>query len=269
MDKAECEEAAEAVGAKVPVESIATIDAPCGCSAGFNDKQDDIPSYFNSYSKCGPTGHTNEVSYGGRGAWSYNQICKIPVAGEEKMDARDEHGQIELMKGKPFNYIDYDYLLESYHECVRELDVKLFREEKPKWDDTDDLMKSLEDYYDEFFDTCLGEHFFVPIRNSIELVFGDQVSPGYICGVKEAVKVGGEKIPGTCCLDAPYQLDGDDWGFKVNQVITCAATVVSSMICFCCNLRSPVVLLCSINARPTPKNLLKRPAKLLDPFFLV
>jgi len=97
----------------------------------------------------------------------------------------------------------------------------MFRDELPKWKSTHDVEKSLEDHCDACFDKCLGKSFFGPMRESIELVFSDQVSPGHICGVKEAVKNSGQKIPGTCCLDAPYQLEGNDWGFKAWSDLLC------------------------------------------------
>jgi hypothetical protein len=53
------------------------------------------------------------------------------------------------------------------------------------------------------------------ITKALELVFGDKPSVGFICGIKEAVVNGNEAMPGYCCLDAPYQLDEDQWGREV------------------------------------------------------
>jgi hypothetical protein len=54
------------------------------------------------------------------------------------------------------------------------------------------------------------------IQRGLELVFGDRPTQGFICGVKEAV-VGGASLPGYCCLDAPYQRQGDNWGYAVSD----------------------------------------------------
>ena len=63
---------------------------------------------------------------------------------------------------------------------------------------------------------CLGDNFYQPISTSLELVFGAKTSPGFICGVKEAVVYHMKKLPGWCCLDAPYELEGSAWGQKVS-----------------------------------------------------
>jgi hypothetical protein len=39
---------------------------------------------------------------------------------------------------------------------------------------------------------------------------------GFICGIKEAVVNEAADLPGFCCLDAPYQLDNEDWGNEVS-----------------------------------------------------
>mgnify|MGYP007080186573 CR=1 FL=1 len=104
MDKAECEEAAKAVGAALPLDSKASRSVPCGCSAMFDKVKEGAgkPVWFHPHSTCGPTGHTNDVHHGGRGIWECNQICNIPETKKEEMNARDEHGQLENKKTKPF-----------------------------------------------------------------------------------------------------------------------------------------------------------------------
>ena len=58
---------------------------------------------------------------------------------------------------------------------------------------------------------------FAPLQTALELVFGSHTSPGFICGIKDAVVNDGVPMPGTCCLDAPYELDGKNWGQPVSE----------------------------------------------------
>jgi len=61
---------------------------------------------------------------------------------------------------------------------------------------------------------------FGPIQKALQLVFGANTSPGFICGVKDAVVYDRIPMPGSCCLDAPYELDGDSWGQPVSSDYT-------------------------------------------------
>jgi hypothetical protein len=60
------------------------------------------------------------------------------------------------------------------------------------------------------------EDYYNVITTGFELVFGNKPSVGFICGVKEAVVKDKKKLPGYCCLDAPYQLNNQDWGNAVS-----------------------------------------------------
>ncbi|CAB9517836.1 expressed unknown protein [Seminavis robusta] len=55
---------------------------------------------------------------------------------------------------------------------------------------------------------------FQRIQLGFDLVFGEKTSVGFLCGIKEAVVAAPEKWPGYCCLSAPFQNEGDDWGRK-------------------------------------------------------
>ena len=99
---------------------------------------------------------------------------------------------------------------------------------------------------EEIVEKCLKDTFYGPIEYGFELVFGANTSPGFVCGVKEAVIEHSEKLPGFCCLvrvnvafvpgatalatnrltffallvqiqfqDTPYELSGDGWGHEV------------------------------------------------------
>lgn len=62
---------------------------------------------------------------------------------------------------------------------------------------------------------------FKAIQHGYDLVFGEKTSVGFICGMKEAVVSDASKWPGQCCLDAPFQESGDDWGRKHECTRTC------------------------------------------------
>jgi len=136
---------------------------------------------------------------------------KVEEAGKE---ARDVHGQIRNSNNGAFNYFSFKYLEELFEECVKEVSEKII-DEVEEWKEPKDLESLLDDYYEDFFGRCVGRNFFGLMRQGIELVYGDRASPGYICGVKDAIKRGSGDMPGRCCLDAPFELEGDEWGLKV------------------------------------------------------
>ena len=67
---------------------------------------------------------------------------------------------------------------------------------------------------------CISD-FFGALQHGLELVFGPGVSTGFICGIKNAVKEKGKSLPGSCCLDAPFQLTDDSWGSPVSEYPNC------------------------------------------------
>jgi hypothetical protein len=89
--------------------------------------------------------------------------------------------------------------------------------------DDDDCYKEDADEMDKVNKACTKncgierkKDYYNTITKGFELVFGDKPSVGFICGIKEAVVNKGKKLPGECCLDAPYQLDYSNWGNKVS-----------------------------------------------------
>lgn len=64
---------------------------------------------------------------------------------------------------------------------------------------------------------CFGDELHDKIQTSLELVFGANSSPGFLCGIKEYVVKSSGTLPGSCCLDAPYELEDDDWGRPVSR----------------------------------------------------
>jgi hypothetical protein len=60
------------------------------------------------------------------------------------------------------------------------------------------------------------EGYYDAITKGLARVFGAKTSVGFICGIKEGVVEDGNKLPGYCCLDAPYQLDNNYWGSEVS-----------------------------------------------------
>jgi len=53
-----------------------------------------------------------------------------------------------------------------------------------------------------------------PIDDGMKLVFGSHPSPGFVCGTRDAILNKNKDMPGKCCLDAPFQLEGKSWGHK-------------------------------------------------------
>ena len=113
---------------------------------------------------------------------------------------RDEFGQLDSIQGA--------YEIATYASLKAD-SVACRDKAKEDWDGKD-VAELHEDYR-----KCIGEHMNSQFGRSLELVFGVKASPGFICGVKDAVIGKGKTLPGYCCLDAPYQLDGSAWGHEV------------------------------------------------------
>ncbi|CAB9520122.1 expressed unknown protein [Seminavis robusta] len=83
-----------------------------------------------------------------------------------------------------------------------------------------DAFEDREKEYDRFNDKISSEY--ASVQRGINLVFGKDASVGYICGVDDVVhRLGGDKFPGTCCLDAPFQNPGGEWGREFDCSMTC------------------------------------------------
>ena len=114
---------------------------------------------------------------------------------------RDEFGQLTTIDGA-YIYKSYNELQGAYDTCKAEANA-----ENQKDPDPEKLYEAHKE--------CLADEFNGPIGNSLELVFGLDASPGFICGVKDAVVNDNKELPGFCCLDAPFQLPDDYWGHEV------------------------------------------------------
>ena len=54
--------------------------------------------------------------------------------------------------------------------------------------------------------------------SSIALVFGNKTTIGQVCSFAQGLTSGTvTQIPGFCCLDAPYEINGAEWGEKVSS----------------------------------------------------
>ncbi|CAB9510835.1 expressed unknown protein [Seminavis robusta] len=83
-----------------------------------------------------------------------------------------------------------------------------------------DAFEDREKEYDRFNDKISSKY--ASVQRGINLVFGKDASVGYICGVDGVVnRLGGDKFPGTCCLDAPFQNPGGEWGREFDCSMTC------------------------------------------------
>jgi len=68
-----------------------------------------------------------------------------------------------------------------------------------------DWIKSAEEANKIILDECLPG-FAGIINDLVELVFGSEMSAGFVCGVKQAVMNQGKSVPGRCCLNVPVSV---------------------------------------------------------------
>lgn len=128
---------------------------------------------------------------------------RFPSALDTSFASRDIYGQLLGLHTPIFEYVRYSDLLTAYENCESDL---------PR--------SNLEHYLGNLTEKCIAE-FFQPVDTALELVFGEKPSPGFICGIKDRVVHDGKPLPGTCCLDAAYQLYDDHWGKSYDCSLEC------------------------------------------------
>ena len=114
-------------------------------------------------------------SYEINGVNSYRWIVRREAGnGDRSVSSpkRNQHGQLVGGEGA--------YLFQSYNELKSDYDACKAEANSNSDLDPDEKLQEHKD--------CLADHFNEPIGRSLELVFGAEASPGYICGIKDAVK---------------------------------------------------------------------------------
>ena len=125
---------------------------------------------------------------------------KFPVGISEE-NGRDVHGQL-TSSGSGYVFKSYTEIQSEFSHCLSGFE-----------DDADEQHEmTLE---------CVKDTFYGQLEYGIQLVFGAQTSPGFVCGILESVKHQNKTLPGSCCLDAPYELSGDQWGHAYDCKSTC------------------------------------------------
>ena len=105
---------------------------------------------------------------------------KFPVAINIDGAGRDVHGELKSVN-EGFIYKSFAQIETDFEVCLEELGED-------------------EEEQEDIVLDCLKETFYGQIEYGFELVFGAMTSPGFVCGVKEAIKHHGKKLPGFCCL---------------------------------------------------------------------
>mmetsp|Transcript_84099 Transcript_84099/g.126082 ORF Transcript_84099/g.126082 Transcript_84099/m.126082 type:complete len:1454 (+) Transcript_84099:272-4633(+) len=115
-----------------------------------------------------------------------------------------------------------DDIRRNSFECTDPTHVGCNIKEGDRWYDIA-FRKAMEQFLEETEgDKTCASDYLEKIQYGLGLVFGERRStPGYVCGIKSAVVDEGKSLPGTCCLDAPYELGGGDWGFNYECSMTC------------------------------------------------
>ncbi|CAB9523634.1 expressed unknown protein [Seminavis robusta] len=177
---------------------------PCGC---FLDSGNAIMFNAAEGSGCGASSSYRKV------CGEYNNRADADLF---ENAARDIHGKL-------FNNDNSAYSVSSYATAKEGVDACL----KTEVAKIDAACKGSDwkgaEYYKCVVKKTLEAHnkcdIFAPMQKGIELVFGAKTSPGFICGITQAIVDDGVSMPGSCCLDAPYELEGDSWG----QPYSCSA----------------------------------------------
>jgi hypothetical protein len=167
----------------------------------------------------------------------------IPIGILKDSDARDKHGQIMGNSLSAYKTVPLHTLNTQFYDCVREVFMeynkvsKMLRicgEEAENCDD--DFLReedevsfrvndALHTRYVKIFDDlvegvadCIFDYI-DELQHGLGLVFGEKMNGNFICSIKTAIVDGEKSTPGTCCLDAPYQLNENYWGHRVSSCL--------------------------------------------------
>ncbi|CAB9525265.1 TECPR [Seminavis robusta] len=148
---------------------------------------------------------------------------RIPVSVDffgSASSGRDKHGHLISNTVPGFVFKKYTDLIAEYNICasglVTQFDTTLTEalNNETVTDATigkDVFDGKMDEFVDDLGKDCISP-MFDQIGAGLELVFGEKPSPGFICGMKGAIISQESIMPGYCCLDAPYELQGDAWG---------------------------------------------------------
>ncbi|CAB9521592.1 expressed unknown protein [Seminavis robusta] len=192
----ECAVAGQALGGWLGGWKVEVRDwghTPCGC---FLTRDGRV--HFDT----GKSGCENQ-------GFNYEAVCH--QAPESNGVGRDVHGKLLSNDKSGFVTMSYEKVRRTADSCINtqlaELHEDCLKESNKKQNSK---------YYEckvEKREKAIKEcDRFGPVQTALDLVFGSQTSPGFICGIKDAIVNDGVPMPGSCCLDAPYELDGDLWG---------------------------------------------------------
>ena len=126
--------------------------------------------------------------------YSFEHICF--QSHQSEGGNRDVHGKLLTNKKSGFITKTYENTWQSAEACIN---AKLKNVHKKCADDTNQQLNS--DYFQcrvekrkEAIKDC---DWFEPIQTSLELIFGTQTSPGFICGVADSVVNDRTPMPGS------------------------------------------------------------------------
>ena len=107
------------------------------------------------------------------------------------------------------------------------------------WRDCSENWSEIHDLYASCLATLINQKLiplFEKITEGLKLVLGENPSVGFICGVKTAIVEHGMSRPGTCCLDAPYELGFTDWGLEVRVKRALPGCINTVFLSYCGSL---------------------------------
>ena len=183
-------------------------DTPCGC-------------FLNPVH---PGNLEIQFDLGGAGCGNKGQYENVCRNIQETGVARDAHGKLISNDRDGFSTAEFVDVMHTADSCMADKVSEISSEclEKTNNVANPEYYKCKVEARQNAIEDCDR---FGPIQKALELVFGEKTSPGFICGIKEAVVNEGVAMPGTCCLDAPYELDGDHWGQRkstLNSALHCS-----------------------------------------------
>ncbi|CAB9517870.1 expressed unknown protein [Seminavis robusta] len=167
-----------------------------------------------------------EFVFGMQGQLVDGKVKKIRVPVAVDTSNRNDYGLIEDLELPSFEFETFTDVIQKFDACAEKLMPKL-NDGVILALDLDDreaaetnFTKAYQEYADDLTDKCISKYFSL-FDDGLSLVFGGKPSPGYICGIKEAVVNQNKPMPGRCCLDAPFQLQDNDWGHAYDCSIEC------------------------------------------------
>ncbi|CAB9501422.1 activity domain protein [Seminavis robusta] len=186
----------------------------------------DCAEDLHNHAKWTRTDFDEEFVFGLGGQTPKGKVADIRVPIAVDASNRNKYGLIKNLDSPAFEFETFNDVMNKFEACADKQMPELNRLVVLALTNTNRetaenlFVEAFQGYADDLTEECISNSFSL-FDDALSLVFGGKPSPGFICGIREAVVDQNKPFPGKCCLDAPFQLESDDWGHPYDCAVEC------------------------------------------------